>query len=59
MQWIPVIERIQNAGKGVILDLQLEELEPFMAATRPEGLFLCIAADENTQPDILKRMEKW
>jgi hypothetical protein len=59
MQWLPVIKKIQAAGKGVIVDLQLHELEPIIAATRPEGLYLCIPAAENDQPDILKRLEKW
>lgn len=59
MQWIPIVEKIQNAGKGVLLDLRVEEIEPFIQATRPEGLFLCIAADEEMQPDILRRIEKW
>jgi len=34
-------------------------LEPFIDAMKPDGLFLCIPADENLQPDILKRLEKW
>jgi hypothetical protein len=59
LQWLPVIRRIQGAGKGVIVDLQLEELEPFIAATEPEGLYLCISAPESTQPAILKRLERW
>ncbi|MCX6872415.1 MAG: hypothetical protein NTW21_01185 [Verrucomicrobia bacterium] len=59
MQWLPVIRKIQAAGKGVIVDLQLHELEPFIAEMKPQGLYLCIAADEKDQPDILKRLEKW
>ncbi|HMD83259.1 MAG TPA: hypothetical protein VKO18_01005 [Terriglobia bacterium] len=59
MQWLHVIKRIQAAGKGVIVDLQLSELEPFIAAMKPDGLYLCIAAEENIQPDILKRLTKW
>ena len=58
-QWLPLIRRIQAAGKGVVVDLQLSELEPFMAAMKPEGLYLCIAAPEKDQPDILKRLEAW
>ncbi len=58
-QWLPVIRKIQAAGKGVVVDLQLSELEPFIAAMKPDGLFLCIAAEEREQPDILKRLEKW
>lgn len=59
MQWLDVIKKIQAAGKGVVVDLQLDELEPFMAAMKPQGLFLCLAAEESSQPDILKRLMKW
>ena len=58
-QWLPVIRKIQAAGKGVVVDLQLKELEAFIAAMKPDGLYLCIAAEEQNQPDILKRVEKW
>jgi hypothetical protein len=59
LQWLPVIRKIQAAGKGVVVDLQLNELEPFIAALKPNGLYLCIAAEERIQPDILTRLEKW
>ncbi len=59
LQWLHVIRKIQAAGKGVVVDLQLDELEPFIAAMKPDGLYLCIAAEEAVQPDILKRLEKW
>jgi hypothetical protein len=59
LQWMPGIKRIQEAGKGVLVDIQLSELEPFIAAMKPDGLYLCIPAEESIQPDILKRLEKW
>ena len=59
LQWLDLIRRIQAAGKGVVVDLQLHELEDFIAVMKPRGLYLCIAADEKLQPDILKRLEKW
>jgi hypothetical protein len=59
LQWLHVIRMIQASGKGVVVDLQLSELEPFIAAMKPDGLYLCIAAEENIQPDILKRLTKW
>jgi hypothetical protein len=59
MQWLPVIKRIQAAGKGVVVDLQLDELEAFIANMKPEGLYLCLAAPEKDQPEILKRLTKW
>ena len=59
MQWLAVIRKIQAAGKGVVVDLMLDELEPFMAAMKPQGLYLCLAAAEADQPAILKRLMKW
>jgi len=59
MQWLDVIRKIQAAGKGVVVDLMLEELESFMAVMKPQGLYLCLAAEESDQPAILKRLEKW
>ena len=60
LQWVPLIQKIQNAGKGVVVDLKVEELEPFMDAVSPEGIYLCIASDdEEEQQAILKRLLKW
>jgi len=59
MQWVPLIRRLQAAGKSVMVDLQVSELEDFIGAMRPEGLLLCLAADESLQPAIIKRVEKW
>ncbi len=59
LQWVPLIRRLQAAGKSVMVDLQLSELEDFIGRTEPEGLLLCIAADEAVQPDIIRRVERW
>lgn len=59
-QWLPVIRKIQAAGKSVNVDLQLHELEDFIAGTTPEGFCLLrIAAPENIQKDVLTRITKW
>ena len=59
MQWMPLIRKIQSAGKGLVIDLKVSELESFMDALRPKGIFLCISAEEAIQPEILKKIEKW
>ncbi|MBN2132426.1 MAG: hypothetical protein JW741_23190 [Sedimentisphaerales bacterium] len=60
MQWIPLLKRIRAAGKSVIVDLQKHELEDFIAEMPPEGLFLWIAEnDESQQREIIKRLENW
>jgi len=59
MQWIPFIKKIQAAGKSLVLDIQLSELEDFISVMDPKGLLLCISADEDIQPDVIKRIGKW
>jgi hypothetical protein len=59
MQWVSLIKKIQNAGKSVVVDLAPSELESFMAAVKPKGIFLCINADLSIQQDIIKKVEKW
>lgn len=59
MQWVPFIKKLQKAGKGVMVDLKPKELVPFMNEVNPKGIFLCISANEDIQPDIIKKVEKW
>lgn len=60
MQWVPLIKKIQVAGKSVIVDLQKHELEPFMEAMNPRGIFLWIGTEsEEEEKDIIKRLEQW
>jgi hypothetical protein len=59
MQWVPLIKEIQ-AHKPVIVDLNKNELDDFMAAVRPEGIFLWVASDdEEEERALLKRVEQW
>jgi hypothetical protein len=59
MQWIPLLKRIRKAGKSLVIDLELDELEPFIEALRPEGILLCMSVDPSARPEILRRLEKW
>ncbi len=60
MQWVPLIKKIQAAGKGVIIDLGKEELDPFMQAVKPQGIFLCInETDEKIQKSIITKLLNW
>ena len=43
LQWTPLIRKIQAAGKSVVVDLTVQELEPFIDAVAPEGILLCLA----------------
>ena len=60
MQWTPLLQRLQARGVPVIVDLHKAELDDFMAAMRPQGLFLWIAADsEDEELAIIRRLEQW
>ncbi|MGL4651304.1 MAG: hypothetical protein ACRC1H_18000, partial [Caldilineaceae bacterium] len=60
LQWLPLIQRIQAAGKSVVVDLERDELEPFLDAMRPEGIYLCLAsANEEDELAVLSRLSRW
>lgn len=60
LQWVPLIRKIQKAGKSVVVDLELEEMEDFLSLVKPNGIFMCLPVeDEWEQQQILKRIEKW
>lgn len=60
MQWVPLIKKIQQAGKSVVVDLQPSELEDFIACMDPHGIYLCVnEKDTEAQQQILKRLLKW
>jgi hypothetical protein len=43
----------------VLVDLQMDELEPHIANLEPDGLFICVPAEGKDQRDIVKRVERW
>jgi hypothetical protein len=59
LQWLPLLRRIRAAGKSVVVDLALDELDDFIAGMEPEGIYLCLAADPEIQPDVIRRVERW
>jgi hypothetical protein len=59
MQWVPLLKRIQQTGKSIAVDLQLAELEQFMAEIQPEGVLLCLGVEPALQEAVLKRVAKW
>ena len=59
MQWVPLINRIQAAGKSVIVDLQPDELDQFMSAVAPEGIMLWTLAGPEDQRDVLEKVKMW
>jgi len=59
MQWVPLIKKIQEAGKSVIVDLQTGELDEFMKKVDPTGIMLWIPAEPKDQREVLERVKGW
>ena len=59
LQWVPMVRKIQGAGKSVIVDLQLDELEEFMKQVDPTGIMLWIPAEPKDQRAVLDRVRRW
>lgn len=59
LQWIPLIKQIRAAGKSVLVDVPIEELDEFMKQIPREGIFLCLGVKEGAEADTLKRVERW
>ena len=59
LQWIPMLKRILAAGKSVIVDVPLEELDGFIERMPREGVFLCLGVQAGQEAEIIKRVERW
>jgi hypothetical protein len=59
MQWIPLIKKVQAAGKSMIIDLQLDELDEFMSKIDPTGIMLWIPAAPEDQQAVLDKVKLW
>jgi hypothetical protein len=59
MQWLPLIKKIQDAGKSVIVELKTHELDEFIRKIDPAGIMLWILAEPDDQKDILVRVSQW
>ncbi|MEN8255025.1 MAG: hypothetical protein ABFR33_06100 [Verrucomicrobiota bacterium] len=58
-QWIPLIQKIQKAGKSVILDIELDELELVMKELDATGIMIWVPAAKEEQDEVVRRLERW
>jgi hypothetical protein len=60
MQWVPLIKEIQARDMPLIVDLNKGELDDFLEAMDPKGLFLWVATEsEEEELALLRRVERW
>jgi len=61
-KWIKVYQKIQQAGKGIQLNITLDELPMVFETLRPEGVWFAEirgVEDKETADLVLKRISKW
>jgi hypothetical protein len=59
LQWIPLLKRILAAGKSVLVDVPMEELDDFMRLMPREGVFLCLGVKEGHELETFQRVDRW
>jgi hypothetical protein len=59
LQWVPLLKRILAAGKSVLVDVPLEELDGFIEQMPREGVFLCLGVEEGQEAAVIKRVSRW
>lgn len=59
MQWVPLIKKIQQAGKSVVVGLKKEELKEFMSEVSPKGIYLTMDASYDEQESIVNLIKRW
>lgn len=59
-EWVPLLRRIQDAGKLVYIGCGKDEVELLLTELRPEGLLLGTHCDTAEEADaLLKKVEIW
>jgi hypothetical protein len=53
LAWLDLYRRIQEAGKGVVIFLEYDEVEAAVRALRPEGLFILTGAESPEAAEAL------
>ncbi|MHB9024042.1 MAG: hypothetical protein ACYC7E_07670 [Armatimonadota bacterium] len=50
-EWLPLLKRIQAAGRGLFIDVRPYEFNTLMAELRPEGVICRVIGDANATPE--------
>jgi hypothetical protein len=59
-KWIPICQKIQNAGKNLHIGIAPSEIDAFMEALSPEGVMLNMAASSEEEADYLvAKTKRW
>ncbi len=60
LEWVPLLRKIQQAGKLVQIGVQANEVEPLLRELSPKGLMLdTYCATEDEAKDLLRKACQW
>ncbi|MHB1462903.1 MAG: uroporphyrinogen decarboxylase/cobalamine-independent methonine synthase family protein [Armatimonadota bacterium] len=61
IDWLPVYQKCQAAGKGIQILGELADLDILMANLKPEGVWLSLGGvpDDETALAVLRKLENW
>lgn len=60
VEWIPLLKRIQDAGKLVYVSCPKGDIKRLLKELKPEGLMLATSCDSVDEADyLLRNVEKW
>jgi hypothetical protein len=58
--WIPVYQRCQQAGKGIQIFLEPDEVPVMMEHLRPEGVWMSVSvSDRREAEEVLRQVSLW
>ena len=58
--WLEVFQKCQKAGKGLQINVEMDEIDVLMENLRPEGVWMRIATPSRDEAEFaLERISKW
>ena len=58
LNYIPVLQRIQKAGKGLLLLLKPQEVEPMLENLSSRGLYICTTVADKEEAEAMVKLAK-
>ena len=61
-EWLPLLKRIQAAGRGMVIDVRPEEFDTIMQELRPGGVIVRVAATDPTPEEaegFVRYLARW
>jgi len=58
LNYIPVLQRIQKAGKGLLMLLKPQEVQPILENLSSKGLYICVTVANKDEADAMVKLTR-